>query len=218
MKCPYQNGKQEVFWATLEGRLMEMLDGCAEFSLDFLNEATQAWVEIEYHRAVHRETGCSPVERFAQAPDVLRTSPSSNALRDAFRLEEQEAPAQSDGTISLEGVRFEVPARFRHFQDVVVRYARWDLGRVDLVDPRNGTVLAPLYPLDRTANADARRPLCRASLDSHRRCRPDGARIQRQAVAAALEEDPRRVFRHGTAAGLPAQDTTVPCDGERRAS
>ena len=24
---PYQNGKQECFWATLEGRLMEMLDG-----------------------------------------------------------------------------------------------------------------------------------------------------------------------------------------------
>ena len=54
-------------------------------------------------------------------------------------------------------MRFEVPARFRHFKDVVVRYARWDLGRVDLVDPRNGTILAPLYPLDRTANADARR-------------------------------------------------------------
>src|SRR5271157_1635427 len=156
---PYQNGKQEVFWATLEGRLMEMLDACAELSLDFLNEASQAWVEIEYHRAVHRETGRSPRERFADAPDVLRTSPTSNALRDAFRLEDKRRQRKSDGTISVEGVRFEVPARFRHFKDVSVRYARWDLGRVDLVDPRNGTVLAPLYPLDRTANADAHRPL-----------------------------------------------------------
>src|SRR5271165_2926119 len=155
---PYQNGKQEVFWATLEGRLMEMLDACAELSLDFLNEASQAWVEIEYHRAVHRETGRSPRERFADAPDVLRTSPTSNALRDAFRLEDKRRQRKSDGTISVEGVRFEVPARFRHFKDVSVRYARWDLGRVDLVDPRNGTVLAPLYPLDRTANADAHRP------------------------------------------------------------
>ncbi len=107
---------------------------------------------------MHRETGRSPLERFAQAPDVLRTSPTSNALRDAFRLESKRRQRKSDGTISVEGVRFEVPARFRHFQDVSVRYARWDLGRVDLVDPRNGTVLAPLYPLDRTANADARRP------------------------------------------------------------
>ncbi len=155
---PYQNGKQEVFWATLEGRLMEMLDGCAELPLDFLNEASQAWVEIEYHRAVHRETGRSPRERFAEAPDVLRRSPTSNALRDAFRLEGKRRQRKSDGTISVEGVRFEVPARFRHFQDVSVRYARWDLGRVDLVDPRNGTVLAPLYPLDRTANAAAHRP------------------------------------------------------------
>ena len=53
---PYQNGKQEAFWGTLEGRLMKMLDGVAELTLEFLNEATQAWMEIEYNRAVHRET------------------------------------------------------------------------------------------------------------------------------------------------------------------
>ena len=56
---------------------MEMLDGVAKLTLDFLNEATQAWVEIDYNRAVHREISCSPVERFSQAPDVLRSSPSS---------------------------------------------------------------------------------------------------------------------------------------------
>ena len=131
---PYQNGKQEAFWGTLEGRLMKMLDGVAELTLEFLNEATQAWMEIEYNRAVHRETSSSPVERFAQAPDVLRSSPSSESLRDAFRLETKRSQRQSDGTISLEGVRFEIPARYRHFREVTVRYARWDLGRVDLVD------------------------------------------------------------------------------------
>ena len=88
---------------------------------------------------------------------MLRSSPSSNALRDAFRLETQRRQRQSDGTISLDGVRFEIPARYRHFRDVVVRYARWNLGRVDLVDPRSGTILSPLYPLDRAANADGRR-------------------------------------------------------------
>ena len=156
---PYQNGKQESFWANLEGRLMEMLGGVSELTLDFLNEATQAWVEIEYNRAVHRETSCSPVERFSQAPDVLRSSPSSNALREAFRLDTTRRQRKSDGTISLDAVRFEIPARFRHFDDVVVRYARWDLSRVDLIDPRTGTILAPLYPLDRTANADGQRLL-----------------------------------------------------------
>jgi transposase InsO family protein len=154
---PYQNGKQEAFWGTLEGRLMKMLDGVAELTLEFLNQATQAWMEIEYNRAVHRETSSSPVERFAQAPDVLRSSPSSESLRDAFRLESKRIQRQSDGTISLEGVRFEIPSRYRHFRELAVRYARWDLGRVDLVDPHNGTILAPIYPLDRGANADGRR-------------------------------------------------------------
>lgn len=154
---PYQNGKQECFWVSLEGRLMEMLEGCVELTLEFLNEATQAWVEIEYNRAMHREIGCCPVDRFAQSPDVLRTSPTSNALREAFRLQTKRRQRTSDGTISLEGVRFEIPARYRHFRDVVVRYARWDLGRVDLVDPRGEAILAPLYPLDRNANADGRR-------------------------------------------------------------
>src|ERR1700729_4140739 len=63
---PYQNGKQEAFWGTLEGRLLNMLDGAVELTLEFLNQATQAWSEIEYNRARHRETGCSPVERFRQ--------------------------------------------------------------------------------------------------------------------------------------------------------
>jgi len=153
----YQNGKQEAFWGTVEGRLLAMLDGYPELTLAFLNEAMQAWVEIEYNRAVHRELSCAPVERFAQAADVLRASPSSAVLREAFRLEVKRRQRQSDGTIALAGGRFEVPARFRHFREVVVRYARWDLSRVDLVDPRHGTLLAPLYSLDRTANADGRR-------------------------------------------------------------
>jgi putative transposase len=154
---PYQNGKQEAFWGNVEGRLLAMLAGQPQLTLAFLNEATQAWVEIDYNRAVHRELACTPVERFAHAPDVLRASPSSADLRAAFRLEATRRQRHSDGTLSLEGVRFEVPARFRHFRDLVVRYARWDLSHVDLVDPRHGTLLAPLYPLDRAANADGRR-------------------------------------------------------------
>jgi putative transposase len=156
---PYQNGKQEAFWGRLEGRLLKMVDGVTQLTLKFLNEVTQAWMEIEYNRVVHRETSCSPVERFASAPDVLRSSPSSESLRDAFRLETKRIQRQSDGTISLEGVRFEIPSRYHHFRELTVRYARWNLGRIDLVDDRNGTILAPIYPLDKSANADGRRAL-----------------------------------------------------------
>jgi hypothetical protein len=134
-----------------------MLDGVADLTLDMLNKATQAWTEMEYNRAVHRETGCAPATRFTQAPDTLRQSPSSDSLRHAFRLETTRSQRRSDGTISVEGVRFEIPARYRHFREVTIRYARWDLSRIDLVDGRSGTVLAPIYPLDKSANADGRR-------------------------------------------------------------
>jgi putative transposase len=156
---PYQNGKQESFWGRLEGRLMKMLDGVAELTLDFLNEATQAWMEVEYNRGAHREISSSPVQRFTRAPDVLRTSPTSESLRDAFRLTTRRTQRRSDGTISLEGVRFEIPGRYRHFREVVVRYARWNLGRVDIIDERSGVILAPIYPLDKNANANGHRAL-----------------------------------------------------------
>ena len=163
---------------------MEMLDG-VELTLDFLNKATQAWMEIEYNRAVHRELSMSPVERFGKSPDVLRESPSSETLRQAFRLQTTRMQRQSDGTISLSGVRYEIPARLRHFRHVVVRYARWDLGRVDLVDPRSGTILAPIYPLDRVANADGHR----ARVDADRRDGPNDDEPDAGAAAAGTPGD-----------------------------
>jgi len=198
---PYQNGKQEAFWGTLEGRLMEMLEGVPKLSLDFLNEATQAWSEIEYNRVEHREIKSSPVERFAQAPDVLRSSPSSDLLRAAFRLEVKRRQRRSDGTISLEGVRFELPSRYHHFRDVTVRYARWDLGRVDLVDSQNGTILSPIYPLDRTANADGRRGL----LDPGKNGTPADAsqRDDRQRTDSSLPPLLKKILQEYSATGMP---------------
>ena len=133
---PYQNGKQESFWGTLEGRLMKMLDGVTELTLEFLNKATQAWMEIEYNRAVHRETSCSPVERFAHAPDVLRSSPSSESLRDAFRLETKRNSAPERWNDLARGRALRDSGQVPPLPEVTVRYARWDLGRVDLVDPQ----------------------------------------------------------------------------------
>jgi putative transposase len=113
---PEQNAKQEVFWAQVEGRLMAMLEGVPELTLRKLNEATLAWLEMEYQRSVHRETHLTPIERFLQGPSVGRDSPSSEALRLAFTKQVSRTQRRSDGTFSLEGVRFEVPTRYRHLE------------------------------------------------------------------------------------------------------
>jgi putative transposase len=154
---PYQNAKQEVFFALVEGRLMAMLEGERELTLSLLNEATQAWAELEYHREDHSETKQAPLERFLAGPSVLRDCPGSDELRRCFRATLTRQQRRSDGTVVVHGVRFEVPSRYRTLERVTLRYARWDLSTIDMIDARHGHVLCSLYPLDKTRNADGKR-------------------------------------------------------------
>src|SRR6516165_12517367 len=130
-----------------------MLEDVQDLTLEFLNEATQAWVEFEYNRKVHEETGEAPIVRFLAGPSVLRPSPDSAALRLAFTRTERRTQRKSDGTLVLGGRRFEVPDRYRHLTQLEVRYAGWDLSHVHLVDERSGTVLCRLFPQNKAQNA-----------------------------------------------------------------
>lgn len=154
---PYQNGKQESFWGQLEGRLMAMLQRVKPLTLDFLNTATQAWAEMEYNRKQHEEIGCAPIDRLLAGPDVSRPSPTSENLRFAFTVHDARIQRQSDGTLQIQGVRFEVPSRLRHQRKLTVRYQSWDMSRAWLVDPRTGDELAKVYPQDKEKNAHGQR-------------------------------------------------------------
>lgn len=154
---PEQNAKQEVFWAQVEGRLMAMLEGEPQLTLELLNHATVVWAEREYNRKLHRELAMSPLERSLKGPSVGRPSPNPEALRSAFRVTTERAQRRSDGTISVEGRRFELPSRFRTLLKPKVRYARWDLSSVELVDPYTGKLLDTLFPLDKQRNAANKR-------------------------------------------------------------
>jgi putative transposase len=153
----YQNAKQEVFWALIEGRFLPMLEGVEKLTLEQLNEATLAFVELEYNRKLHSELGCAPIERFLKDPNVLRDSPTSDELRRRFRMGATRRQRRSDGTLTAEGIRFEIPSRFRHLEKVSVRYARWDMSCIELVDEHKNVSLATLYPLNKTKNANALR-------------------------------------------------------------
>lgn len=154
---PYQNAKQESFWTQVEGRLLPMLERVEGLTLEQLNEATQAWVEHEYNRAEHSETGEAPIRRYLAGKDVGRDCPSSARLRELFTRKVVRTQRKSDGTVSIEGVRFEVPSRFRHVDRLHFRYAEWNLSRALLVDPETDEVLTRLLPVDKTANADGHR-------------------------------------------------------------
>jgi transposase InsO family protein len=201
---PYQNAKQESFWATLEGRLMAMLEGVAELTLERLNLLSQAWVEQDYHRSVHTEIATTPLKRYLDAPNVGRPCPATEALRRAFRVQVPRRQRRSDGTLSLEGKRFEVPARFRHLETLSVAYARWDLSAVELVDPHTATPLCPLYPLDKAANASGER----------RRLAPVAEPIPEPVTGTALPPLLRKLLADYAATGLPPAFLPRPDDPE----
>lgn len=151
----YQNGKQETLWATLEARLMAMIDSEKQLTLDQLNRLTQIWLEHDYHRNLHSEIGTTPLRRFVEGESVLRDAPDGQTLRYAFMKRATRRQRRSDGTCTLEGRRFEIPSRFGHLETVTLRYARWDLSDVQMIDPDTGVSITRVYPLDKAANANA---------------------------------------------------------------
>ena len=191
---PYQNGKQESFWGQLEGRMIAMLSGVEPLTLEFLNRVTQAWVEMEYNRSRHEELNSSPLDRFLKGPDVSRPSPDTAQLSFAFTACESRVQRQSDGTIQVKGVRFEIPSRFRHFQRLHIRYRNWDLSKAWVVDHKTNTQLADIYPLDKSDNSNgARRTMIPPS-----EVQPpvDGGRDQRPPLL-------RKLLKEYAATGLP---------------
>jgi len=164
-RSPEQNGKQEVFWAQIEGRLMPMLEGQKPLTLELLNRATHAWVEQEYNRKVHSETGQTPLGRFMSDKNLSRPSPDADTLRRYFRDQQRRTQRLSDGTVSVMGVRFELPSRYRTLRHPTVRLARWDLSCIDLIDPQTDKPICTLYPLDKHQNAHERRRLIETVAD-----------------------------------------------------
>jgi putative transposase len=198
-ESPEQNGKQENFWAQVEGRLMAMLEGEKDLTLELLNRATLAWLELEYNRKWHSEISTTPLERFLAGPSVLRPCPSSDELRRAFRRQEIRTQRRSDGTLTVGGVRYEIPSRYRTLLRPTVRWASWDLSSVDLVDARTGVVLTTLRPLDKQANGDGRRRVLDAEPDPGPEPLPSG-------IAPLLQE----LMSEYAATGLPPAYVPMP--------
>jgi transposase InsO family protein len=184
---PEQNGKQESFWGQIEGRLLPMLEGEQALTLELLNTASQAWVEHEYHRKDHSEIKETPLTRYLRGPAVGRECPSSDVLRRRFRTEITRTQRRSDGTATVEGVRFELPSAYRTLLQLRLRVARWDLSSVDLVDPRSGNHLATLLPVDKARNAERVRRVVRPVQpvrEDHRDTRSSGIAPHLRALMA----------------------------------
>jgi putative transposase len=134
-----------------------MLRGSDNLTLAFLNHAAQAWVEQDYQRSRHRETGTTPLQRMLEGPDVSRPAPDADTLRLAFTRQLTRTPRHGDATVVVGGVRYELPPRFGHLKTVTLRSPSWDKSLMILVDPQTGEPIARLLPQDKAINASGLR-------------------------------------------------------------
>ena len=123
-----------------------------------LNQFTQAWIEGDYHQKSNKALkGQTPIDCYLNHHNVGRECPDSEQLRKAFRRQATRKQRHSDGTISLEGKRFEIPDFYHGLTYIMLRYASWDLSVIDMVDPKTSDILISVYPQNKSANANGQR-------------------------------------------------------------
>jgi hypothetical protein len=112
-------------------------------------------------------------------------------------VQEPRTQRRSDGTVSIESVRFEIPSRYRHLPRVTVRYAGWDLTHVVMVDERTDVVLCRIWPVDKAANASGERRSLEAIATTT--TAPDGGAAAGGGMAPLM----RKLLAQYAATGLP---------------
>ena len=147
-----------------------------------------------------------PVRRSSVSPRrptcSARALPATS-LRDAFRLEDQaNVSVKATGRSRLEGVRFEIPARYRHFRDVsgALRPLGPEPGRSGRPAQRNH----PGAPVSSGPQGQRRRPTCSSSPTDGSRCRPTRDRVPtKQSPTRQLPPLLKRILDEYSATGMP---------------
>lgn len=162
---PYQpqgRGKIERWFKTVRAQFLTRLSAADTQSLAALNRKLWAWVEGEYHHTPHRALeGDTPLERWARRADQVRFPEPELDLDDLF-LFEASRKVQTDRTVSLNGVIYEVEAALVG-ERVTLRYDPATPGAPVQVW-HNGQALARARQLDLYANCSVKRERPSATL------------------------------------------------------
>ncbi|MGH3433957.1 MAG: DDE-type integrase/transposase/recombinase [Thermocrispum sp.] len=98
---------REQFLVEITGAGEDQADGARRMvgDIDELNRLFTAWVETEYHRRMHEETGATPLQRYGAAEAV--PLPSAALLAEAFRWGEYRT-VRKTATVELHGNTYRV--------------------------------------------------------------------------------------------------------------
>jgi transposase InsO family protein len=147
-------GKIERWFRTIRLQFLPMLKEKDMQSLEAVNRALWAYIEIEYHRTPHRILGEPPLDRWAQIGQRVRYPEPGVDLDDLF-LFEAKRKVQKDRTVSLNGVVYEVDASLVG-ETVTLRYDPENQG--DFLEVcHNGQCIQEAGKVDTYANCFVKR-------------------------------------------------------------
>jgi hypothetical protein len=130
-------------------------------SLEALNRALWTYVEMDYHRSIHRILGEAPLDCWARVGHKVRYPEVDVNLDDLF-LFETRRKIQKDRTVSLNGVVYEIDASLVG-ETVTLRYNPADQGNLIEVC-HNGRFIQQAKRVDTYANCFVKRDRPSSSL------------------------------------------------------
>lgn len=140
-KHPPSNGKMEAFNRLCRSAFIAELKASSISTLEALNEAFLAWVDVDYNRQVNSETGQAPIERWrAGAESIVHLD--DEKLRQAFQWSEHRTPDKA-GVFSLLGTRYQVGADLAR-RKIEVRFDPEALHEIEVW--REGTFVQRVRP------------------------------------------------------------------------
>ena len=129
---PQSKGKQERFFKTVDIKFMKEIKGANITSLEQLNSFFYAWLEVSYHRIVHKSIGITPIERFTQdlKETKIREVESMEEITEIFLYRENRKVHKTQGLISLFQNHYQIDEVNLLGKDIEVRYNAFDLSKV----------------------------------------------------------------------------------------
>lgn len=124
---PAGRGKIERVFRTIRGQFLPEVKVSGIKTLEKLNEAFIAFLEVSYHRRVHSETHMSPIERFLEA-DIVKPDPAT--LTDAFARYDERL-VNKCAQVSLEGNKYEVDPLLVG-KKVTLKFDPFDLSKIEV--------------------------------------------------------------------------------------
>lgn len=124
---PHQKGKIERFWRTCRSQCISYLDREKQYTIEELNRLLVIWVEKHYHHNVHSSLKTTPIEAWQGKARKIRW-PDVHVLERDF-LAKAERLVRKDGTISLNGIFYEVDSILEGLK-VIVRFNPHRPGKV----------------------------------------------------------------------------------------